>query len=148
MSGRKEFSRLLEEALQDAGTLRERVAALSGEVLAGEPSRIFAAAKGLEREAEDSRAVLERLIAILSRAHLHTLGSAYAALRKVSGRGEDAERLRRLMGEYRAAKAIMGMAASHIDAAIANLDKAEPEGMPIEGGEQKEGRLGALLAKA
>ena len=148
MDGRKEFSRLLEEALEGAGSLREKVAALSTEVLTGEPPRIFRAAMRLEEEAEGSRAVLERLIAILARAHLHTLGSAYAALRAAKGREADAERMRKLIAEYREAKTIMGMAAGHIDAAIASLGAIHPDVVPAPEGERGDARQGALLAKA
>jgi hypothetical protein len=148
MSGSKAFSRLLEEALEDAGSLRENVALLSTEVLTGEPPRIFQAAMRLEGETDSGRAVLERLLAILARAHLHTLGSAYAALRATKGREQDAERMRRLIAEYREAKAIMGMAAGHIDAAIASLGDARPEAIPAPTGEREDPRQGALLAKA
>lgn len=145
MGGDNEFSRLLEEALQDAGSLREKVASLSTEILTGEPPRIFQAAMHLEGETNASRAVLERLLAVLARAHLHTLGSAYAALSATKGREEDAERMRKLIAEYREAKAIMAMATGHIDAAIARLGAASQDTLP---GERAEPRQGALLAKA
>jgi len=148
MTDGKAFSRLLEEALEDAGSLREKVASLSTEVLTGEPPQIFQAAMRLAEETNSGRAVLERLLAILARAHLHTLGSAYAALRAAKGREEDAERMQKLIAEYREAKAIMGVAAGHIDAAIASLGEANPEAIPAPSGECQDPRQGALLAKA
>jgi hypothetical protein len=148
MAAGKAFSRLLEEALEDAGSLREKVASLSTEVLTGEPPQIFQAAMRLQEETNSGRAVLERLLAILARAHLHTLGSAYAALRAGKGREEDAERMRKLIADYREAKAIMAMAAGHIDAAITSLGDANPEAILAPTGERQDPRQGVLLAKA
>ena len=148
MTGEKAFSRLLKEALEDAGDLREKIRVLSGEILTGEPSRIFQAASRLEGQVESGRAVMERLIAVLGRAHLHTLGSAYEALRTARGREADAEDMFRLISEYRQAKAIMRMATRHVDTAMANLGSAMPGAGLAPAREPDEKRPGALLAKA
>ncbi|HUC18842.1 MAG TPA: hypothetical protein VMA37_14270 [Acetobacteraceae bacterium] len=148
MTERKAFSRLLKEALEDASGLREKIEALSGEILTGEPARIFQAASCLEGHVESGRAVLERLIAVLSRAHLHTLGSAYEALRAAKGREADAEDMLRLISEYRQAKAIMRMATRHVDTAMASLSNAMPKAGLASTREPNEKRPGALLAKA
>lgn len=141
-----EFSRVLREALRDATNLRGRVSEVLGRVAAGGPAEIFEAAKHLEQEAQDSRPVIERLVAIVRGAHVHTLQSAYALLRQTAGRREDAERLRQLIAEYRGVKAEIALAASNVDAAIASLGKAGLDGGVPGNGTNGE-RRGALLAK-
>ncbi len=148
MTEQKAFSRLLEEALEDARDLHETIKVLSDEILTGEPSRIFQAASRLEGHAESGRAVLERLIAVLTRAHLHTLGSAYEALRAARGREADAEHMRRLISEYRQAKAVMRVATRHVDRAMASLGSTMPKADLASAREPDEKRPGALLAKA
>ncbi len=149
MTGKKAFSRLLEEALEDARDLHETIKVLSDEILTGEPSRIFQAASRLEGHAENGRAVLERLTAVLARAHLHTLGSAYEALRTARDREADAEHMLKLISEYHQVRAIMRVATRHVDRAMASLSNALRPGDDLAAArEPDEKRPGALLAKA
>jgi hypothetical protein len=121
LPGIRAFSRLLDDALNDATTIRTQAEALAADVLVAPPHKIYESAVELEGRTHDGNVAMGRLVAIVRRAHLHTLESAYRVLASKADRSDDAVKLRSIIDEYRRVRSVMDMSRDHIELALGTL---------------------------
>jgi hypothetical protein len=145
--GLRAFSRLLNDALDDATTIRTQAEALAADVLVAPPHRIYESAVELEERTRDGRSALGRLVAVVRRAHLHTLESAYRVLAAKDGRAADAAKLRAIIDEYRRVRTVMDVSREHIESAIGTLADQRWRGLSMIDANVPE-VAGSLIAKA
>lgn len=143
-----EFSRLLEEALGDAQTIRRQAEELADSVLVAPPLKIYDSAIQLEQAAHEGRFAMERLLEIFKQAHLHTLESAYRALISQEGRISDAEKLRNIIDDYRRVRSVIDMSREHIEAAMGALSDQHWRVPLVLTSDETSERAGNLIAKA
>ncbi len=79
-SGMRAFSRLLDDALNDATTIRTQAEALAADVLVAPPHKIYESAIELEARTHDGHVAMGRLVPIVKKAYHRTLESAYRML--------------------------------------------------------------------
>jgi hypothetical protein len=142
------FSRLLDEALNDAVSIRAQAETLAADVLVAPPHKIYESAVGLEERTHEGRTAMGRLVEVMRRAHLHTLETAYRALSSKGDREEDAEKLRRIINEYRRVRAVMDVSRGHIEAAMGTLTDQRWRSLSMIGESQTSEYVGSLIAKA
>src|ERR1700739_4633356 len=87
---KRAFSRLLDDALNDATSIRAQAEALAADVLVAPPHKIYESAIELEARTHDGHVAMGRLVAIVKNAHHHTLESAYRMLASKRDRSDDA----------------------------------------------------------
>lgn len=147
-SSGREFSRLLDEALGDAQTVRRQAEELADSVLVAPPLKVYDSAIQLEQAAHESRFAMERLLQVFRRAHHHTLESAYRALVSQDGRAADAAKLRSIIDDYRRVRSVIDMSREHIEAAMGSLSDQRWRAPPVLAGDDTPEHAGNLIAKA
>ena len=142
------FSRLLDEALNDATTIRTQTETLAADVLVAPPHEIYESAIELEARTHDGRFAIGRVVEVIRRAHLHTLESAYRVLATKHGRGDDAAKLRSIIDEYRRVRAVMDVSRDHIESALGTLTDQRWRELSLMQEVYVPDRAGSLIAKA
>ena len=142
------FSRLLDDALNDATAIRTQVEALAADLLVAPPHRIYESAVELEERTRDGQSAMGRLVAVVRRAHQHTLESAYRVLAAKDGRAADAEKLRAIIEEYRRVRAVMNVSREHIESSIGTLADQRWRGLSMIDDTHVPDVAGSLIAKA
>jgi hypothetical protein len=145
--GQRAFARLLDDALNDATTIRAHAEALAADVLVAPPHKIYESAVELEARTHDGNVAMGRLVAIVRRAHLHTLESAYRMLASKEDRGDDAAKLRGIIDEYRRVRAVMDMSRDHIELALGTLSDQRWRGLSMMQEAHLPDYTGSLIAK-
>ncbi len=141
------FSRLLDDALNDATTIRTQAEALAADVLVAPPHKIYESAIELEARTHDGHVAMGRLVAIVKNAHHHTLESAYRMLASKPDRGDDAAKLRRIIDEYRRVRVVMDMSRDHIELALGTLADQRWRGLSMMQEAHVPEYAGSLIAK-
>jgi len=141
------FSRLLDDALNDATTIRRQAEALAADVLVAPPHKIYESAIELEARTHDGHVAMERLVAIVRNARHHTLESAYRMLASKTDRSDDAAKLRGIIDEYRRVRAVMDMSREHIEVALGTLADQRWRGLAMMQEAHVPECAGSLIAK-
>jgi hypothetical protein len=141
------FSRLLDDALNDAATIRTQAEALAADVLVAPPHKIYESAIELEARTHDGHVAMGRLVAIVKNARHHTLESAYRMLASKPDRGDDAAKLRKIIDEYRRVRAVMDMSRDHIEIALGTLANQRWRGLSMMQEAHVPEYAGSLIAK-
>jgi len=145
--GMRAFSRLLDDALNDATTIRTQAEALAADVLVAPPHKVYESAIELEARTHDGHVAMGRLVTIVKNARHHTLESAYRMLASKPDRADDAAKLRKVIDEYRRVRAVMDMSRDHIEVALGTLADQRWRGLSMMQEAHVPEYAGSLIAK-
>jgi hypothetical protein len=145
--GMRAFSRLLDDALNDATTIRAQAEVLAADVLVAPPHKIYESAIEFEARTHDGHVAMARLVAIVKNAHHHTLESAYRMLAGKADRSDDAAKLQGIIDEYRRVRSIMDMSRDHIEVALGTLADQRWRGLTMIQKAHVPEYAGSLIAK-
>ena len=146
--GTRAFSRLVEDALNDATMIRTQAESLAADVLVAPPHKIYESAIELEARTDDGRFAMRRLVEVIRRAHLHTLESAYRTLASKDDRADDAAKMRSIIDEYRRVRAVMDVSRDHIESALGTLADQRWRGLSMMQEAHVPDSIGSLIGKA
>lgn len=148
LRGRRAFSRLVEDALNDATIIRTQAESLAADVLVAPPHKVYESAIELEARTDEGRFAMGRLMEVIRRAHLHTLESAYRMLATKDDRGDDAAKMRSIIDEYRRVRAVMDVSRDHIESALGTLADQRWRGLSMMQVAHVPDSTGSLIGKA